>query len=51
MNARRQENMKKTAAVHRDNIRKSLEHRIAVARANGDENLVRLLEAEASHYN
>ena len=32
--------------THRANIQKRLEHRIEVARAKGDNNLVRLLEAE-----
>jgi len=41
--------MKKSASIHRDNLRKNLEHRLEVARANGDEKLVRLLEAEANY--
>ncbi|AFZ02329.1 arginine synthesis PII-interacting regulator PirA [Calothrix sp. PCC 6303] len=32
--------------VHQQNIRKSLERRLEVARSKGDENLVRQLEAE-----
>lgn len=32
--------------THRANIQKRLEHRLEVARAKGDENLVRMLEAE-----
>jgi hypothetical protein len=32
--------------VHLQNIRKSLQHRLEVARSKGDENLVRQLEAE-----
>ncbi len=32
--------------THRANIQKRLEHRIEVARAKGDQDLVRLLEAE-----
>ena len=32
---------------HQKNIQRSLEHRLQVARANGDQNLIRLLEAES----
>ena len=49
MNINRQETLKNAAASHRNNLRKSLEHRLEVARANGDERLVRQLEAEASY--
>jgi hypothetical protein len=34
--------------THLANIRSSLEHRMQVARAKGDENLIRLLEAESA---
>lgn len=51
MNRNGQENIKKAAATHRDSIQKSLQHRLEVARAKGDENLVRQLEAEASYFN
>ncbi|MGB3241056.1 MAG: hypothetical protein WBB29_22415 [Geitlerinemataceae cyanobacterium] len=37
------------AAAHRDNILKALEHRLEMARANGNERLVRQLEEEASY--
>jgi hypothetical protein len=37
------------AEVHRDNLRKSLEHRMEVARSQGNEALVRMLEAESSY--
>lgn len=36
----------KLSQTHRANIQKRLEHRLEVARANGDQNLVRMLEAE-----
>jgi hypothetical protein len=49
LNINRQETMKQAASIHRDNLRKNLEHRLEVARANGDEKLVRQLEAEASY--
>lgn len=32
--------------IHRENIRQSLEHRFQVAKAQGDQNLIQLLEAE-----
>jgi len=35
--------------AHLTSIRRNLEHRLQVARANGDQNLIRLLEAEAEH--
>ncbi|HBB33372.1 MAG TPA: hypothetical protein DDZ80_21875 [Cyanobacteria bacterium UBA8803] len=36
-----------TANIHLKNIQRSLEHRLQVAKAKGDENLVRLLEKES----
>ncbi|NEQ19984.1 MAG: DUF4278 domain-containing protein [Microcoleus sp. SIO2G3] len=33
--------------LHLQNIRRSLEHRLQVAKANGDQNLIQLLEAES----
>ncbi len=35
------------ASSHLNNIRRSLEHRLRVAKAKGDDNLVQLLEAES----
>jgi hypothetical protein len=49
MNKNRQDVLKQTAAAHRDNLRKNLEHRLEVARSSGDPNLVRQLEAEANY--
>ncbi len=49
MNKNLNNKAQKAAAAHRDNLRKSLEHRLEVARANGDETLIRQLEAEASY--
>jgi hypothetical protein len=43
---RRRPNAAEVAEVHRDNLRKNLEHRIEVARSKGDTNLVQMLEAE-----
>ena len=49
MNINRQETLKKAASTHRNSLRKSLEHRLEVARANGNEQLVRQLESEANY--
>lgn len=49
MNRNRQQVMQQAAEAHRINIQKSLQHRIEVARANGDENLVQQLEAEINY--
>lgn len=35
--------------THRANIQKSLEHRLQVAKAKGDESLIRQLEAERNY--
>jgi HKD family nuclease len=45
----RLESTEKIHKVHQQNIRKSLEHRLEVARNKGDENLVRQLEAEIKY--
>lgn len=47
----RQQAAKQASEAHRVNIQKSLEHRLQVARANGDEKLVRQLESEMSYFN
>lgn len=39
------------AQIHRANIQKSLEHRLKVAIAKKDQNLIRQLEAEKNYYN
>ncbi len=49
MNKNRQEMITQAASVHRESLRKSLQHRIEVARSQGNENLVRQLEKEASY--
>lgn len=46
MNKISREDIKRTAQTHRTNIEKMLQHRIEVARAKGDTELVRQLEAE-----
>ncbi len=49
MNKKRQETIKKAASTHRESLRQNLQHRLEVARANGNEELIRQLEAEASY--
>ncbi len=46
MNKNRREDLKRTAEIHRANIQKRLQHRLEVARANGNQDLVEQLEAE-----
>lgn len=49
MKSKRDETLKQAASSHRQSLLKSLQHRLEVARAKGDENLVRQLEAEAQY--
>jgi hypothetical protein len=49
MNINRQEKIKNAAFAHRQTLLHSLQHRLEVARAKGDDKLVRQLEAEASY--
>lgn len=49
LNEKRQEMATKAATAHRLTLHKNLQRRLEVARANGDENLLRQLEAEASY--
>lgn len=51
MNKSRQEMLKEAAAIHRASIQKRLQHRIEVARAQGNDKLLRILEAEANYFN
>ena len=51
MNRNTQQRSNKVAEAHRANIKKSLQHRLEVARANGDATLIRQLEAEMNYYN
>lgn len=48
---RKKQSAKQTTEAHRLNIQASLQHRLEVAKANGDENLVRQLEAEMQYFN
>lgn len=49
MNKNRNNKVQQAAAAHRASLRRSLDHRIEVARAKGDETLIRQLEQEASY--
>ncbi len=51
MNRNRQQAVKQAAEAHRQNIQKSLQHRLEVAKAQGNEDLVRQLEAERNYFN
>ncbi|MBW4673074.1 MAG: hypothetical protein KME52_03215 [Desmonostoc geniculatum HA4340-LM1] len=51
MNQGRLQAARKAREAHRENIQKSLEHRLQVARAKGDEQLIRQLEAEMRYSN
>ena len=50
MNKSRQDLRKETVAAHRSTIQKQLQHRLEVARAKGDQELIRQLEAEANYF-
>lgn len=49
MNTNRQEIRTRVSDTHRANLQKNLQRRLEAARAKGDEQLIRLLEAEASY--
>ena len=49
MNRNRQETRTKVADTHRVNLQKNLERRLEAARASGNEDLIRMLEAEANY--
>ncbi|MDY6937816.1 MAG: hypothetical protein SWY16_09120 [Cyanobacteriota bacterium] len=49
MNKNRRQLAQQAAATHRAALKKSLEHRLEVARARGDEKLIRQLEQEADY--
>lgn len=51
MNKKRQEILTKAASVYRRSLIKSLEHRLEVARAKGDDKLIHQLEVEAEYLN
>lgn len=49
MNKNRKQLVQQAAATHRAALRKSLEHRLEIARASGNQRLIRLLEQEAEY--
>jgi len=49
MNKNRQQVLTKATVAHRETLRRNLQHRLEVARAQGNEALVRQLEAEAAY--
>jgi len=49
MNKNRQQSLTQAATAHNESLRKNLQHRLEVARAEGNDILVRQLEAEASY--
>ena len=49
MNNQRQKTLKNAHLSHRESMRKSLNVRLEAARANGNEKLVKQLEAEAKY--
>ena len=51
VNKNRNVKAQNAASAHRDSLKKNLQHRLEVARANGDETLISQLEAEASYLN
>ena len=51
MRSNRLQRLQEASRNHSASIQKSLEHRLQVAKAKGDENLVRQLEAEQNYYN
>lgn len=50
MSRNRLEALKQAREAHQFNIRRSLEHRLKVARDKGNENLIRQLEAEMKYF-
>ena len=49
MNRKRQQTLTKAASTHRETLRKNLQHRLEMARAQGNEKLIRQLESEAAY--
>ena len=49
-NKKHQEIVTRSAGIHRANIQKRLQQRLEVAKAKGDDTLIRLLEAEAKYF-
>jgi hypothetical protein len=51
MKSNRLQRIQEAGRNHSASIQKSLDHRLQVARAKGDENLIRQLEAEQKYFN
>ena len=51
MNKDMQRRSQKAAETHRVNIQRSLQHRLEVATAKGNQDLIRQLQAEMNYYN
>lgn len=49
MNKNRQQMVTEAARAHRESLRRNLQHRLEVARAQGNDKLVRQIEAEAAY--
>jgi hypothetical protein len=49
MLGRNRQSMAQVTALHKDNLRKSLQHRIEVARSQRNDSLLKQLEAEAKY--
>lgn len=49
MNKSRQQTLTQAASAHRDTLQKNLQHRLEIARSQGNDKLVRQLEAEAAY--
>ncbi|MFN6571816.1 hypothetical protein [Dendronalium sp. ChiSLP03b] len=50
MSQNRLQAVSKSKETHRQNIQRNIEHRLEVAKAKGDERLVRQLEAEIKYF-
>ncbi len=48
-NKNRQQMVTEAARAHRESLRRNLQHRLEVARAQGNDKLVRQIEAEAAY--
>ncbi|ACK71056.1 conserved hypothetical protein [Gloeothece citriformis PCC 7424] len=51
INKKRQDIIINAASAHRESLRKNLQHRLEVARAEGNQALIHQLEKEAAYLN
>jgi hypothetical protein len=49
MNKNRQQTLTQAASAHRETLQKNLQHRLEIARSQGNEKLIRQLEAEVAY--